>query len=418
MNRRYRAPLRFLVLAIALSLLAACGDDDDGHRRVATGTATPAPTATPTAAPCPFGLPFCGGDFPLNTQMTTPFGPAWADVNTASTEFLPCFGPYALCFYANCTTQDDGTSICPCFEWYGTNYVLITGILNADSYQSTISACGSTGANCQTPNTAPVCADINNGTYLSGAKVISTFALYRSAQEPLGSTDCSSQPDRSPYAGCMTSPCFGPTMPGPDPHTVSINCDCPLYDGPYQIGLNLDPSACDDAPMAWSASFRPSPTPGTGPTPTPRSGCGLVQGCVPDAPADECGCPLYVPGQTAFPPGSNINCDTVCQEYNTCVRGENNAQIQLGYTCDATLCTSHDHDLVFDACIGLEKCSLGEIFRAEEAAQCSCCASQLCHCAANTETDYKVYGLDASQRSLGETPQCDINDTLCGTPPP
>jgi hypothetical protein len=30
----------------------------------------------------------------------------------------------------------------------------------------------------------------------------------------------------------------------------------------------------------------------------------------------------------------------------------------------------------------------------------------------------KVYELDASQRALGEVPQCDINDTLCGTAPP
>jgi hypothetical protein len=90
---------------------------------------------------------------------------------------------------------------------------------------------------------------------------------------------------------------------------------------------------------------------------------------------------------------------------------------RVGYTCDATLCTSQDHDLVFDACLGLEKCTLSEIFKAEIAAGCSCCASQLCGCDANTPTEVKIGQLNASQRAEGETPQCDVNGTLCGISP-
>ena len=391
-----------LALAFVLLVLGACGGGGGGHP-APTQTATPAPTPTPT---CPLPPPFCGGDFPLNTEQTTPYGPAWADVQLSVTEFLPCFGPYALCFYANCTVGPGGASSCPCFEWYGTNYVLSTAILNLDSYLATTSACADPNA-CQQPNSAPVCDDIINGSFFPTAKRISTFGLYRAKQEPIGQTDCSNQPNRSPYAGCMTAPCFGPTTAGPDPHTAMIACDCPLYDGPYQIGKDVDPSACDDAPMAWSAAYHPTPTPVSNP-------CDLVPGgCVPDAPADDCGCPLYNPGHTTLPPDSGVDCATVCQEYAGCDRDS----IELGFTCDATLCTSTDHDLVFDACLGLEKCPLTEIFKAESAAGCSCCASQLCGCTPDAATDVKIGQLNAAQRAAGETPQCDINGTLCGTTP-
>ncbi|HSP98571.1 MAG TPA: hypothetical protein VL049_15225, partial [Candidatus Dormibacteraeota bacterium] len=104
---------------------------------------------------------------------------------------------------------------------------------------------------------------------------------------------------------------------------------------------------------------------------------------------------------------------TVCNEYNTCLKDD----VQLGYTCNATLCTSSEHSLVFEACLGLQNCDLGEIFKAEQAAGCSCCASQLCNCTASGATDHAVFALDAAQREAGETPQCDINGTLCGTPP-
>ena len=406
-NRVVSRSVRSIAVGLALLGVAACGGDD-GNQATPTQmtTATPAPTATPTPPPCPLPPPFCGGDFPLNTEQTTPYGPAWANVLLHPTDFLPCFGPYVLCYYANCTVGLDGASACPCFEWFGTNFVDINGILNLDSYLATKSQCANP-SDCAAPNSAQVCKDLNSGDFLPSAQRFSTFSLYRSMQEPIGSTDCSDPSSRSPYAGCMTAPCFGPTMPGPDPHTTIITCDCPIYDGPYQIGMDVDPQECDDSPMAWSAAYHP--------TPPPPNPCDLVAGgCIPDAPADECGCPLYVPGQTTLPPGSDIDCNKVCQEYDGCERGE----IELGYTCDATLCTSQDHGLVFDACLGLQNCDLTEIFKAEMAADCSCCGSQLCDCAANAPTNVKIGQLVASQRADDETPQCDINGTLCGTPPP
>ncbi|MEO8604013.1 MAG: hypothetical protein ABI629_15665 [bacterium] len=400
--------MRWLAVGLLL-VVAGCGDDDDGGAKptatiTVTRTATAAPTATPTPVACDLPPPFCGGEFPLNLAMTTDYGPAWADVSLSASDFLPCFGPYALCYYANCTVSSDGkVSNCPCYEWFGPNFVLKTSILNADSYQATLAQCTADPASCEQPNGAPVCGDLNRDNFYPNATRVSTFGFYRAQIEPIGVTNCSQDP--GPYAGCMTAPCAGPTMSNPD-GTVSIQCDCPIFDGPYQIGKSGE--SCDDAPLAWSAAYNPNTTP-------PPNPCDMVPGgCIPDAPPDQCGCPLYT-STTVLPPNSGIDCSKVCQEYNGCLK--QNSQIQLGYTCDATLCTSNDNSLVFDACLGLQNCDLSEIFKAEEAASCSCCGSQLCDCDANGTTESKIFELDAAQRAIGETPQCDVNGTLCGVAP-
>jgi len=391
--------LALVIFSIVSVGLAGCGSDDDGCH---TPTPTAAPTPTPTPDPCPFPEPFCGGEFPLNTLQTTDYGPAWADVSTSPGDFVPCFGPYALCYYAECTVSPDGSvSDCPCYEWFGTSYVLTNAILNLDVYNATKSQCDADPASCQQVNGAPVCAAINDGTfYPGGAQRVSTFSFYRAMQEPIGRQDCTDDPGL--YAGCMTAPCEGGT-PDPETGTVSISCECPNYDGPFQIGKSG--LSCDVLPQVWSAAFSPGGTP-----PDP---CDIVNGCVPDAPPDECGCPLYTTG-TVLPPGSGVDCNVVCEEYDSCRR---NDTIELGYTCDATLCTTQEHDLLIDACNGLQNCDLSEVFKAEKAAGCSCCASQLCGCTANQATSERVYELNAAQRDEGETPQCDINGTLCGVAP-
>lgn len=407
MQALYKLSAALLVAGLAATL-AACGDDDNGGSKATptvTSTATAAPTATPTPVPCDLPPPFCGGSFPLNLEMTTPYGPAWANVSTSSSDFLPCFGPYALCYYADCEVAPDGkVAKCPCYEWFGPNFVDINAILNADSYNATIAQCSADPESCQKVNGAPVCRDLNRGDFYANATRVSTFSFYRAPIEPIGSTDCRNEP--GPYAGCMTAPCAGPTTTNED-GSVTIDCECPIYDGPFQIGQSGQ--SCDIAPNVWSAAFNPTPAP------TPGNPCDMVPGsCIPDAPPDQCGCPLYNDG-TTIPPGSGVDCNLVCEEYNTCLKS--GTDIQLGYTCDATLCTSESNALVLDACLGLQNCTLTEVFKAEQAAGCSCCASQLCDCQATTATEYKIYELVQAQRALDETPQCDINGTLCGERP-
>ena len=395
-------PVRMFAFVGAMSaLLLGCGDDhDNGSRATPTATAI----AVPTPTPCVLGGPFCGTSFELNTLEPTTFGPAWADVITGPSNFIPCFGHYALCYYSNCTVEPgtDGTvSECPCFDWFGTSYVMLNGVLGLDSYQATVEQCSNDPESCSIPNGAPICAEINNETFYSGAKAISTFSFFRAKDEPIGSTDCTQEPGL--YSGCMTAPCFGDTTTNPGDGTVTIQCECPNYDGPFQIGK--DGETCDDSPRTWSAAYNTLQI--------PSNPCDLIDGCVIDAPVDACGCPLYT-STTTLPPNSGVDCELVCQQYEDC---QNVAtDVELGYTCDATICTSTEYALVFDACRGLEKCDLSEIFKAEKAAQCSCCASQLCGCSPNEETSHAIFTLNAAQRSAGETPQCDSNGTLCGTP--
>jgi hypothetical protein len=115
-----------------------------------------------------------------------------------------------------------------------------------------------------------------------------------------------------------------------------------------------------------------------------------------------------------LPLGSPVDCPTVCDEYRTCSQ---KGGVQAGLTCDATLCIDqcNDLDLVGAACQALPKCDVSEMIKAETAAQCSCCASQLCGCVPNIQTNKAIASLVQRQRDAGVTPQCDINGTLCGS---
>ncbi len=104
---------------------------------------------------------------------------------------------------------------------------------------------------------------------------------------------------------------------------------------------------------------------------------------------------------------------------------------QVGYTCDATLCTTlgigQDDsfnpianvqiELLSKACNGIDKMSgMQQVLLVEALAECSCCASQVCKCDnINPTTDQEIYNLDQQQRDSNIEPQCDINGTLCGT---
>ncbi|MGH7813721.1 MAG: hypothetical protein ACREQI_06920 [Candidatus Binataceae bacterium] len=357
-------------------------------------------------------------------NWTTPFGPAYADILLAPTNFVPCRGgPYALCYYSgpssgpedlSCTTTSNGKyANCNCYDIpYGVYFVDINSILNYHVLQKTIAACGSDGANCQTLNSAPVCQAVNDGTLIPDAKLFSTFSFDCVPTDGIGLTDCAQEP----YAGCMTAPCHSTGQSG------IVSCSCPVFDGPYQVGQN-DEDCSLGGDQVWSAAYTvPSPTPTATPGATDGGAGGssntgtspMPAACIPDAPGGF-GCPLYDPGQTVLPPDSGVNCALVCKEYETCTQKK---EIQAGFTCDATLCTDecNDRDLVQTACQGLTGCDISEIVKAETAAQCSCCASQLCNCNPTATTNAEISALNQQQRGRGITPQCDVNGTLCGTP--
>jgi hypothetical protein len=369
-----------------------------------------------------------------SANWTTAFGPAYADITLASSNFVPCRGgPFALCYYSgpssgaenlSCTLSADGNyADCQCFDIpYGVYFVDINAILNHAVYEQTIAKCGADGSLCGTLNSAPVCANVNQGKLIPGSSIYSTFSFDCVAENGLGVTDC----DQQPYAGCMTAPCFKTKQAG------IVQCSCPVFNGPYQVGQN-DQACSLGNNLVWSAAYAPPATPSATPTATPamsrsafKMSAGSAEGhaaapaaapsppaCVPDAPGG-LGCPLYDAGETTFPPNAFIDCGKVCNEYRTCLQPKG---AQAGYTCDATLCTDqcNDRDLVSVACTGLAGCDISEIVKAETAAGCSCCASQLCGCSPSAETNKAISSLNQKQRDRGIAPQCDINGTLCGS---
>lgn len=382
----------FGVCLICVLLLAGagCGGGSGSH---------PIPGPVPTAF-VPNTFTFWNN--PKN--FTTSYGPAYADISLAATNFVPCRGgPYALCYYSGpspdtCTfVKKDKFADCQCYDIpYGVYFVDINGILNHQVYLDTINTCGTDGSKCQSLNSAPVCQAVNQNTLIPGAEMYSTFSFDCIPTNGIGQTNCTT----AQYAGCMTAPCFKSSTTG------LVTCQCPIFSGPYQLGQTLPADQCtlsDD--LVWSAAYAPA----AAATPAPPPG-----GCVPDAPGS-IGCPLYVPGKTVLPPNSGVDCTTVCAEYDTCVPSTG---IQVGYTCDSALCTDqcNDRDLVGTACTGLSTCNISEIVKAEEAAQCSCCASQLCGCSADAATNKAIGALVTAQVNRGITPQCNINGTLCGTP--
>jgi hypothetical protein len=304
---------------------------------------------------CPLAEPYCGGDFPLNTQDTTQYGPPWTNVITT---FYPCYGPYALCYYADCTPGSDRTvANCPCTKWYGLNFVDGSSILNLPVYEETQEVCGADPDRCARPNGAPVCRAINQETFyetVPGVSLISDFSFQGLTPSAAIGTDCTDNPGL--YSGCMTTACF-PSDGG------LVNCVCPNADGPFQVGQ--EDVACSILPDSYSAAYNPNS--GGIVTPTPPN-----IDCFPDAGANAdnpIACPLYG-DMTTLPPDSGVDCATVCEEYATC---QSSTGVELGYTCDATICTSQESGLILEACMGLELCDVSEIFDAEFAAGCSCC---------------------------------------------
>lgn len=120
-------------------------------------------------------------NFVANNLMTTPYGPAYADILLEPSNFVPCEGgPFALCYYSgpgpeSCELTGDGTfANCKCFEIaYGKYFVDINAILDLNVYLNTVDVCGADRSGCQTANSAPVCTSINTGSFIPASDVIS-----------------------------------------------------------------------------------------------------------------------------------------------------------------------------------------------------------------------------------------------------
>ena len=205
--------------------------------------------------------------FRLNTLQTTPYGPAWADILLENSNFLECRGAaIALCYYSGagpttpCVPDGLGIANCTCYEIpAGQPYkVDMNAILNLDVYLRTVAKCGSDGSLCRPTGTidAPVCDAINNNTLIPGADLISTFSLYLEKQLPIKPTTCSTP---AAYAGCMTAPCKRTGKTDPNTGLPLVQCGCPTYTGPYQVGQAQDQCVLEGN-YIWSAAYNPNMT--------------------------------------------------------------------------------------------------------------------------------------------------------------
>ncbi|MEZ5866552.1 MAG: hypothetical protein R3D25_21685 [Geminicoccaceae bacterium] len=189
--------------------------------------------------------------------------PAYADIlGDPKTNFLKCEGgPFALCFYSGpagplpCdTSKYDTISECTCTVIeHGPYFVDILGILNVAVYEETVDRCGPDGSLCPNVGDAPVCDVVNEKLreeekMFPGADMISVFSLDGAAEVPIGQSSCAS----CKYAGCMTAPCF---YPNGDEDSGTVQCLCPNYSGPFQIGQNGKEDMCSLGNRhVWSAA--------------------------------------------------------------------------------------------------------------------------------------------------------------------
>lgn len=212
--------------------------------------------------------------FKLNTLPTTAFGPPWADIVTNPANMLECkrkTAPIALCYYSGpgpttpCVQDGLGIANCTCYEIpKGEPYFVdINAILNRDTYLKTVAVCGKDGSKCLPTGTveAPVCEVINTNSLIPGADLISTFSLYLEKQIHINPTDCATP---AAYAGCMTAPCKRTGKRDPSTGLPLVQCGCPTYTGPYQVGQKIPANQCTlDGNYVWSAAYKAPGTPGS-----------------------------------------------------------------------------------------------------------------------------------------------------------
>jgi hypothetical protein len=206
--------------------------------------------------------------FTLNTLPTTKYGPPWADIMLQPSNMLECSGAaIALCYYSGpgpttpCTLDGLGIANCTCYEIpAGQPYkVDINAILNREVYLKTVAVCGKDGEKCQPTGslTAPVCKAINDNTLIPGADLVSTFSLYLVKQMPISLTDCANP---AAYAGCMTAPCKRTGKVDPQTKLPLVQCGCPTFTGPYQVGTAINQDQCVlSGNYVWSAAYNPKP---------------------------------------------------------------------------------------------------------------------------------------------------------------
>jgi len=198
------------------------------------------------------------GFWDFSKNWTTNYGPAYRNVVIdGRTNFLACTSQFALCFHSGprplpCKLTEGGRfANCTCEVMSGTNFVLITAILNRHVYDKTVDQCKADGSDCTGVDVAPVCQYLDQGKLIPGAELISTYdpsstSAIQDDATPLKNCD-------GPFAGCMTAPCTFKK-------DGLAECSCPVFYGRFQL-VGAD-AQCDlGGNLVPSASYNPSHDP-------------------------------------------------------------------------------------------------------------------------------------------------------------
>jgi len=104
------------------------------------------------------------------------------------------------------------------------------------------------------------------GNSLVAAQVISTFSFAMTPPYMVSTKPVAPCPANN-YAGCMTAPCRFADGSDPASHRNGdpIQCACPVYNGPYQVGETGQSCTipADGKTYVWSASYTMGPTSST-----------------------------------------------------------------------------------------------------------------------------------------------------------
>ena len=153
--------------------------------------------------------------------------------------FVPCKGDYALCYYAKCKLNEDGTSDCGCQEFSGTSFVDVNNIIPPDVKEAVRISCPYGLISCPRINESPVCDYVNqNNPY----GLISTFNSGNPKFKFEGTWPC----PVGAYANCMTAQCKKETAWDGSP----ITCRCPVQYGKHTIAKGV--GTCQQSDSIWS----------------------------------------------------------------------------------------------------------------------------------------------------------------------
>lgn len=203
--------------------------------------------------------------FNFNAMPTTPYGPAYANIAIPEKR-IPCAPPlgrphsYALCYYSGpnyptgidpsnpslpCTLSKDKVSAqCDCLLITTSGkvgeqpyYVGLDVISNLDIYKLNAETCKEDGSACASQGIVPpVCEALNVNLLVPGADVVSVYSeALQEKYYPDNDTNASTNCSDGLYAGCMTSPCMKTGKRDASGREI-VQCTCPVYKGPYQIG--------------------------------------------------------------------------------------------------------------------------------------------------------------------------------------